>query len=237
MPTAPLRRAARAVDRLVGWSVGMPLATLRFLIRRTPFEDRAVPGGPADPGEPPTVRRRYRVRVERPRLPAATVAAIVVADPNVVLPVEVIRFEPGGAEAGPLRAGQDRLIRMAGPWNGPVRIVETGEEGFRFAGLRGGAQRGEVAYRLRDDDEAIEAEVAITQRSASRLYDLVYHRLGIARRIERHTWSHVLERTAQLAGGRPPARVVVETVVSRPPPPPARRSGGRRRWARRPRRR
>ncbi len=237
MPTAPLRRAARVVDRLIGWSVGMPLATLRFLLRRTPFEDRDVQGPLADPDEPRTVRRRYRVRVEHPRLSAATVAAIVVADPNVVLPVEVMRFSPGGAEARPLRAGEERLIRMAGPWNGPVRIVEAGQEGFRFTALRGGAQRGEVAYRLRGDGEAIDAEVAITQRSASRLYDLAYHRLGIARRIERHTWSYVLERTAQLAGGRPPGRVLVETVVSRPPPPPARRSGGRRRWAPRPRRR
>ena len=235
MSYAPIRRAAHAVDRLVGWAVGMPLATLRFLIRRTPFEDRVVGGGPDDPG---TVRRRYRVRIERSRLPARTVAAVVLADPNAVLPVEVMRFSPGGAQAGPLRAGQERLIRMAGPWNGPVRIEEVGEEGFRFVALHGGAQRGEVVYRLRDDGEAIDAEVAIAQRSASRLYDLAYHRLGIARRIERHTWAYVLERTAQLAGGRPPERVVVETLVSdRSPRPPGRRSGGLRRWARRARRR
>lgn len=235
MAHAPIRRAARAVDRLVGWAVGMPLATLRFLIRRTPFEDRVVCGGREEPG---TVRRRYRVRIERPRLPAPTVAAVVLADPNAVLPVEVMRFSPGGAQAGPLRAGQRRLIRMAGPWNGPVRIEEVGEEGFRFAALHGGAQRGEVVYRLRDDGEAIDAEVSITQRSASRLYDLIYHRLGIARRIERHTWAYVLERTAQLAGGRPPERVVVETLVSdRSRRPPGRRPAGLRRWARRARRR
>jgi hypothetical protein len=234
MPHARLRRAARAVDRLVGWSVGMPLATLRFLTRRTPFEDRVVEGGPAEPG---TVRRRYRARAERPRLPARKVAAVVVNDPNVVLPVEVMRFSPGGAVAGPLREGQGRLIRMAGPWNGPVRVLEAGESGFRLAGLRGGAQRGEIAYRVREDGDALELEVRITQRSASRLYDVVYHRLGIARRIERHTWAYVIERSAQLAGARPPERVVVETLVSRPPRPPGRRSGGLRRWTRRRRRR
>jgi hypothetical protein len=237
MHDAPVRRAIRAADRLLGWSVGMPLATLRFLTRRTDLVDREVPAGPDGPDDPRTVRRRYRARIERPRLPASTVAAVVLADPNVVLPVEVMHFSPGGAKAGPLRAGEDRLIRMAGPWNGPVRIVEAGEEGFAFAGLHGGAQRGRIAYRLRDDDGAIEAEVEIVQRSASRLYDLAYHRLGIARRIERHTWTYVLERSAQLAGGRPPERVLVETLVSRPPRPPGRRSGALRRMARRGRRR
>jgi hypothetical protein len=236
MPASRLRRAVGALDRLVGWSVGMPLATVRFLSRRTPLEDRAVPFAPADPDEPPTVRRRYRARAERPRLPARKVAAVVVNDPNVVLPVEVMRFSPGGAVAGALREGQDRLIRMAGPWNGPVRVLEAGETGFRLAGLRGGAQRGEVAYRVRDDDGALELEVGITQRSASRLYDIAY-RLGIARRIERHTWAYVIERSAQLAGARPPEKVLVETLVSRPPRPRARRSGGRRRPTRRGRRR
>jgi hypothetical protein len=214
MSQSRLRRAARAVDRQLGWAVGMPLATLRFLIRRTPVEDREVRHRPDRPDGEPTVRRRYRVRVERPRLSPGQLAAIVVADPNVVLPVEVIRFEHRDGGPEPLRAGQRRMIHMAGPWNGPVRVLAAGEEGFRLAGLKGGAQRGEVAYRVTGDDEAIDLEVGITQRSASRLYDLVYHRLGLARRIERHTWSHVLERSAQLAGGRPPERVIVETLVS-----------------------
>jgi hypothetical protein len=222
MSQSRLRRAARAVDRQLGWAVGMPLATLRFLIRRTPVEDREVRHRPDRPDGEPTVRRRYRVRVERPRLSPGQLAAIVVADPNVVLPVEVIRFEHRDGGPEPLRAGQRRMIHMAGPWNGPVRVLAAGEEGFRLAGLKGGAQRGEVAYRVTGDDEAIDLEVGITQRSASRLYDLVYHRLGLARRIERHTWSHVLERSAQLAGGRPPERVIVETLVSDRPRGPVR---------------
>jgi hypothetical protein len=229
---------ARAVDRQVGWAVGMPLATLRFLLRRTPCEDREIRHVPDEPDSAPTVRRRYRARVDRPRLSAGQLAAIVVADPNVVLPVEVMRFVHRDGAPEPLRAGQERMIHMAGPWNGPVRVLEAGEEGFRFAGLRGGAQRGEIAYRVSADGEAIDLEVRITQRSASRLYDLVYHRLGVARRIERHTWTHVLERSAQLAGGRPPERVLVETLVNdRPPRPPGRRAGARRRAARPSRRR
>jgi len=85
MAQSPLRRAARAVDRQMGWAVGMPLATLRFLIRRTPLEDREVRHRPDEPDAEPTVRRRYRARVERPRLSPGRLAAIIVADPNVVL--------------------------------------------------------------------------------------------------------------------------------------------------------
>lgn len=227
-PRAPLASAGR----LLGWSVGMPLATVRFLLRDTPLEHRTVVRQDLSEPDDGAVRRRYRARVERPRLPAERVLAIIAADPNVVLPVEVMRFT-GGRAAGPLRPGDERLIRMAGPWNGPVRVVAVEPEGIRWAARRGGAQRGEFEIRLRDDGPDLEAEVQLVQRSASRLYGLAYDRIGIARLIERHTWSHVLERVAQLAGGRPPRRILVETAVSRPRRPGGRRAGARRRWARR----
>lgn len=219
-------RLGRAVFRVFCWTSGAPLASFRFLTRQRPIEEVVHRGGgtptplpAADPdpehqedhdGHGPVIHRVFGAEIESPHLSAERLIDVVAADPNVISPYEVVRFEKTRGERGDLREGEGVLIRMAGPWNGPVEVTRRWPEGFRLAATNGHAQLGQVELRAHGRDGAIHVEIQTRERSASGLFHLL-RRIGLVRRMQTHTWAHMLEAAAQLAGGRPPQKIVVET--------------------------
>jgi hypothetical protein len=213
---------SRVLLRWVGWLVGAPLAIFRFLRRETPIVDvdpsaaaRALTAaGPdaarreAGTGVGPVVHRVYSATIHAPKLPATRLVSIIAADPNVIAPSEVLRFEKTRGAPGRLMEGDELLIRMAGPWNAPVRVTRRWEEGFRLAATRGHPQLGQVELRARDEGERITMEIQTRERAAG----LTFHalqRIGLIRRMQSYTWAEMLENAAQLAGGRHPERIAV----------------------------
>jgi hypothetical protein len=208
--------------RRLGWLVGGPLAVFRFLRREIPIIE-VDPAGAARPltadnhgdaqpqdedGVGPVVHRLYGATIRSPQLTAGRLLAIIAADPNVIAPSEILRFEKIRGEAGCLREGHELLIRMAGPWNGPVRVTRYWEEGFRLAATRGHPQLGQVELRVRDEDGQIAMEIQTRERAAGVSFH-VLQRIGLIKRMQSYTWAEMLENAAQLAGGRPPEQVTV----------------------------
>jgi hypothetical protein len=54
-------------------------------------------------------------------------------------------------------------------------------------------------------------EIESWARSSSRLVNLLYHRLRMAKEVQAHMWISFLERVVDLAGGRMTGGVEVET--------------------------
>jgi hypothetical protein len=121
------RRTLHPVERAVGWIVGVPFASWRYVSREIEIRheesscDWAIDAFPEDdcrhPGRPGLLqrpsggsgaafRRRYRVSVERPLLSADELMSIVLAGPNVACPLEIGRF---GVRSGKL--ANDRARR------------------------------------------------------------------------------------------------------------------------------
>jgi hypothetical protein len=172
----------------------------------------------------PVVHRIYGAAIRAPRLTAEKLLAIIAADPNVVAPSEVLRFERTRGERGRLREGDELLIRMAGPWNGPVKVTRRWEEGIRLAATRGNPQLGQVELRARDEEGRIVMEIQTRERAAGLSFRAL-QRIGLIRRMQSYTWAEMLENAAQLAGGRPPERVTVRSWHANggsklPAPPP-----------------
>jgi hypothetical protein len=225
--TEPRRaRLGRMLFRVFGWAAGAPLASFRFLRRQRPIEEvvrqaeetpSPLPAADPDPthreahdGLGPVTHRLFRAEFENPRLPAERLIDVVAADPNVISPFEVLRFEKTHGERGDLREGDELLIRMAGPWNGPVKVTKRWEKGFRLAATSGHAQLGQLELRAKEHNGAVRFEIQTRERSASGLFHLL-RQVGLVRRMQTHTWAHMLEAAAQLAGARPPKKIVVET--------------------------
>jgi hypothetical protein len=166
-------RLGRRLLRQLGWLVGAPLAVFRFLRREIPIVAIHPPGqlGPLaaeapdadrredEAGVGPVVHRLYSATIRTPQLTAARLLAVIAADPNVIAPSEVLRFEKTDGERGRLQEGDELLIRMAGPWNGPVKVTRRWEEGFRLTATHGHPQLGQVELRIRDEDGQIAAEI------------------------------------------------------------------------------
>jgi hypothetical protein len=227
--------------------VGAPLALFRFLRRKTPVDeinsrDERVPLPVDEPdsverereqGVGQEVHRLYSGTIQTPKLSAGRLLAIIAADPNVVAPSEVLRFEKTRGKPGCLEEGDELLIRMAGPWNAPVRITRRWEEGFRFTATRGHPQIGQVELRLRDDGGEIAFEIQTRERAAGVKFHLL-QRVKLVQRMQSYTWGEMLQNAAQLAGGRQLERITVRSWPQRlsgeaelgpePQPPPHDRS-------------
>jgi hypothetical protein len=217
-------RVAEAVSslmRIFGWLVGAPLAVFRFLRREIPIvqvdlgavaplapESAGAARREAGMGVGPVVHRRYSATIRAPKLTAERLLAIIAADPNAIAPSEVLRFERTTGRQGRLEEGDELLIRMAGPWNAPVKVTRRWSEGFRLAASRGHPQLGQVELRVRDEEGRITMEIQTRERAAGLGFH-VLQRIGLIRRMQSYTWAEMLENAAQLAGGRPLERIAV----------------------------
>lgn len=159
---------ARAVAR---WQVGMGLASWRYLWRTTPVYRREEPTAardgppPLPPGHDPEVlqvpergvgplfHRRYRIQICGARMDPAGLVARIAENPNRVSPAEVAMFRKiRGAPTG-ISVGDRFLIRMPGPWDGPVQVVDRTPTSFRFATLPGHLEAGQIDFRVGDKGE------------------------------------------------------------------------------------
>src|SRR6185437_14583267 len=104
-------------------------------------------------------------------------------------------------DGGSMRPGDEYVVRMPGPWDGPVRVVDATPHSFCFMTLRGHLEAGQIAFRVGGRDGALEFEIESWARSADRLSDLLYDRLRMSKEIQLHMWTSFLERTIRLSGG------------------------------------
>jgi hypothetical protein len=209
----------------------MGLAFWRYLWRTMPLhrsdEDGSpdrdlpppLPEGLADgrlqrpeDGAGPLFRRRYRVRIEGGRLTAEQLMAEMLRDPNRAAPIEVAVFRKTRGGQGPLRVGDEFVVRMPGPWDGPVVVVDRTPTSFRFATLQGHLEAGQIEFRTAPaEGGAVRFEIESWARSGDRLAGLLFDRVKLAKEMQLHMWTHFCERMAKLAGGRIRGGISIDT--------------------------
>jgi hypothetical protein len=110
--------------------------------------------------------------------------------------------ERSRGEPGALREGDEFVVRMPGPWDGPVRVVHRSEASFRLATLAGHQEAGEIEFRAGRDGDALRFEIESWARAGDRLSALLYNKVRLAKEIQLNMWSHFL-RPRRPAGRRP----------------------------------
>jgi hypothetical protein len=211
------------------WPLGLARVSWRYMWRITPvrrFETVAdaserpwtVPQDLVDDdlqriedGVGPLLCRRYSVRIGGVSQPPEQVMGRFSGNLNCGAPAEVAVFEKVRGVREEMRAGDEFLIRMPGPWDGPVRVVDKAPASFRFATLRGHLEAGQIEFRCRADDGDLLFEIESWARSGDRLSDLLYTRLRLAKEIQLNLWVETCLRLARDIGGRPRGGVRVET--------------------------
>ena len=154
-------------------------------------------------GSGPLFRRRYRVRIEGGRLTPEQLMAEMLRDPNRAAPIEVAVFRKTRGGEGPLAVGDEFVVRMPGPWDGPVVVVDRTPTSFRFATLEGHLEAGQIEFRTSaGGGDAVCFEIESWARSGDRLSGLLFDRVKLAKEMQLHMWTHFCERAAKLAGGR-----------------------------------
>jgi len=202
------------------WPIGLVLITWRYLWRVTPVYRRDEEGGPGDLPPPipdgvdrddiqgladgvgPLLHRRYAVRVIDSRIGPEQAVAQLAADPNSAAPEDAAVFVKSREEGDRMDVGDEYVVRMPGPWDGPVRVVRRTPTSFRFATLAGHLEAGQIEFRARDEDGCLVLEIESWARSGDRLGHLLYSHLRMAKEVQVHMWVSFLERAARVGRGR-----------------------------------
>jgi len=223
-----LSRSVR-LRTVLGWPVGIAAVSWRYMWRTIPlhrseeagtradlpspaYGSGGFPDGlqPLDAGVGPMLHRSYGVRIAGTRMTPSALIDLVSSRLNQASPEMAVFRKTRGAR-GTLRQGDEFVIRMPGPWDGPVRVVCRDEASFRLATLDGHLEAGEIEFRAEQDGDALHFEIESWARAGDRLSALLYNKLRLAKEIQLNMWSHFCVRAASLAGGRPQGGITIRT--------------------------
>jgi hypothetical protein len=222
------------------WPIGLVLISWRYLWRITPVYRRDDEGGPddlppplpegvhrenvqgLDDGYGPLLHRRYAVRLTGSRVTPEQAVAQLAADPNSAAPEDAAVFvksreEGGGSPSGGMEVGDEYVVRMPGPWDGPVRVVHRTPTSFRFATLSGHLEAGQIEFRARREDGESGSEpefvfeIESWARPGDRVSHLLYNKLLLAKEIQLNLWTETCLGVARNTGGRLQGGVRVHT--------------------------
>ena len=219
----PLTRSAGIAAR---WPLGLALTSWRYLWRTTPLYRSEEPGSWADDapaplpddeaqlvadGAGPLFHRLYRAHIRDASVRPEELMARLQADPDSAAPSEFATFRKVAGDEGAMSPGDEYIVRMPGPWDGPVRVVEVSERSFRFMTLAGHLEAGQIAFRVDGGDERMRFEIESWARSGDRLSNLLYDRMRMSKEIQLHMWISFLERVIRMSGGERDGGLRIDT--------------------------
>jgi hypothetical protein len=236
----PAMVTASRSDRLgivLRWPIGIALVSWRYMWRTIPLHRSEEAGdgtdlpGPADQdagdglqpleaGFGPLLHRFYTVRIAHSQMSPAALIDSVIANLNRTSP-EMAVFRKTRGASDRLRRDDEFIVRMPGPWDGPVRVIRRDDTSFRLATMTGHLEAGQIEFRATAADGTLGFEIESWARAGDRLADVLYNKLRLAKEIQLNMWTHFCVRAAALAGGRPQGGVTIRTRwVEWPPPHP-----------------
>ncbi len=215
------------------WPVGMVLTGWDYLWRSTPLHRHEVVRGEAGPqcrepeypaavsgdevqgvgaGTGPLFHRRYRTCIRDSATTPEQVIEALKRNLNRAAPTSFARFQKVLGPDDAMDVGDEYVVRMPGPWDGPVRVIDSTPRSFRFATLEGHLEAGQIEFRARPAAGGeLVIEIESWARSSSRLANLLYHRLRMSKEVQAHMWISFLEGVVRLAEGDMTGGVSIET--------------------------
>jgi hypothetical protein len=218
-------RRARIVLK---WPPGLARVSWRYLWRTTPMHRSDVEGGPEDLPEPlppaagggiqtvhdgvgPLLHRRYSVVVDGAQVAPEEVVTGLAVDPNRAAPADAAVFVKTRGEPGGMTVGDEFVVRMPGPWDGPVRVVALTPTSFRLATLHGHLEAGQIEFRAESVGAELRFGIESWARPGDRLSHLLYNRLRLAKEIQLNLWTETCLAVAAKSGGRLHGGVRIQT--------------------------
>ena len=214
----------------VTWPAGIARTSYAYIWRTTPLHRREIDGSasedlppdlPSDvaleqvqrpqDGTGPLLRRTYGARIAGGELSASELMARLSANPDQVAPRALAKFRKTAGHTGRMQVGDEFLVHMPGPWDGPVRTIHVDACSFRFATLDGHLEAGQIEWRARDETGGVRFEIESWARMGDWFSAIAHDRLRMAKEVQLHMWISVIERVVRLCGGRLDGGIDIET--------------------------
>ena len=211
------------------WPIGLLLITWRYLWRVTPVYRDDEEGGPEDLPPPlpdgtdrddvqgladgygALLHRCYTVRLAGSRVTPEQAVRQLAAAPNSAAPKDAAVFVKSGDEGDEMAVDDEYVVRMPGPWDGPVRVVHRTPTSFRFATLQGHLEAGQIEFRATCERDELVFEIESWARPGDRVSHLLYNKLLLAKEIQLNLWTETCLGVARNSGGELRGGVRVHT--------------------------
>ena len=221
----------RAIRAVLGWPVGLTVVSLQYLWRTTAIHRSEVEGNAADlPADVPPelvderskllpdgvgvmLRRHFSVVIRGSDLDPEALMATLRDNPNQAAPSHVAYFAKTRGADGPITVGDEYVVRMPGPWDGPVRVIDQTATSFRFGTLQHHLEAGQIEFRCLRDGDRLRFEIETWARAGDRLSHLFYSQLKFSKEIQLNMWLHFCLGAAKVARGRTTGGVTIRTKV------------------------
>ena len=223
---SPTRRWLTAAT----WPVGIVLTSWGYMWRSTPLhrqeslepsaDGHVPPPFPSGPvatevltvydGSGPLFHRRYSTQIRESSLTADELFATVTENLNRAAPTKFARFQRVLGDDDTLALGDEYVVRMPGPWDGPVRVIDRTPRSFRLATLEGHLEAGQIEFRVTDGDLTT-FEIESWARSSNPYSNLLYHHVRMAKEVQLHMWISFLEGVVNVSGGRMTGGITIDT--------------------------
>lgn len=183
-----------------------------------PDFERDLPGGPSTvqrvaDGTGALYHRHFWIDFTDAELGPEELISTLADDLNSAAPDEMSTFERDDDERSrSLQVGAELVVRLPGPWDGPVRVIDRTPTSFRFATLAGHMEAGEIEFRCGPSPSGRQRfEIETWARSGDPRFRVLYDTLPLAREAQAYMWSHFCTRAPKLAGGIVMSNVAVNT--------------------------
>ncbi len=124
------------------------------------------------------------------------------ADPNIFSPTLIATFEKTTGAPGELAVGDEFMVHITGPWQGPVRVSQVTESSFTLLTLEGHLEAGQIQFSLHQSPEGgAHFEIESLTRSKDRLVDFLYDKLRFAMFAQSEMWELFCKNFAEKATG------------------------------------
>jgi hypothetical protein len=220
------RRAGTAAT----WPVGIVWTTWSYIWRTTALHRRQLEGSlPEDlppplpvgvnldevqqpnDGSGPLLHRTYTGVLRGARISAGELIACLSSDPDLVAPRALAKFRKTTGIEGTMQVGDEFLVHMPGPWDGPVRTIEVTPLAFRFATLAGHLEAGQIEWRATEREDLLVFQIESWARAGDRFSAVMHDRLLMAKEVQLHMWTSVIERVARFTNGTLAAGIHIDT--------------------------
>jgi hypothetical protein len=153
-------------------------------------------------GSGPLYHRMYATNIRMSDLSPDMLFARLTSDLSKAVPLKLARFHKVLGDRHSVELGDEYVVRMPGPWDGPVRVVDRRSTSFRLATLAGHLEAGQIEFRVQlAHDDLLRFEIESWTRSGDPFSHLLYTRLRIAKEVQAHMWISFLENVVKLSGG------------------------------------
>lgn len=215
---------------LTRWLGGAALVTWRYLWETTPLHrggechgddsDRPPPLPPGtlddrvqlpEHGYGPLFHRHFRVRIADADLDAGQLTDRICRDFKHFVPHEVVDIHTGPLPATGLTTGDELLVEMPGPWNGPVKVTHRDATSLHLVTLHGHMEAGQVRFTTHHDHDLLVFDIELWARPANRLIHLLYSHLRLAKEIQLNMWVRFCQAAATTTHGRPTDGIHITT--------------------------